>query len=189
MYEKFKQYKNYAIISLISLICLFILPLTTSTVGLAFTFPNTVAGWVVFVFNKLLVATVNLLILYCFTAQGKFNVRNDPAYVKARELMMISDIEKAEIPDSPSQHYAKIYGKKGISLFITTVLASISLTQAVLAFDLATFISYGITLVIGIIFGVIQMGIEECWWTEEFPRWVKLQLKNNENHNENTIEN
>lgn len=172
-YEKFKLYKNYAIIVLVSLICLFMLPFLSSEVGVQFVFPNTVAGWIIFGFNKLLVATVNMLILYCFVNQGKFNVRNDPNYLRACELLSQTRPDIIGIPISPKQHYARVFGAKGTTLFLTTVAATISLTQAILAFDLATFISYFITITIGIIFGVIQMGAEEVWWTEDYLAYAR----------------
>lgn len=167
-YEKFKQYKNYGIIAVVSLICLFFFPLIGSTVGLAFVFPNTAAGWLVFIVSKILVASVNLLILYCFVNQGKFNVRNHESYLRAASLLFELSHEEAEIPRSPKEHYQSVYGKKGVSLFVTSAIASISLTQAVLAFDLITFFTYLITITMGIIFGIIQMGAEEIYWTEEY---------------------
>lgn len=178
-YDKIKQYKNYAIIGLVSLVCLFILPFLSSEVGIAFIFPNTVAGWLVFVFNKLLIAVVNILILYCFVSQGKFNVRNEPTYIKARELLSQQCPEHIGIPLSPKQHYARVFGAKGTTLFITTAAASVSLTQAVLAFDLATFISYFITIMMGVIFGIIQMGSEEIWWTEDYYAYAVYTAKQN----------
>lgn len=65
-YEKFRLYKNYAIIALVSLIALLVFPFFGSVAGLAIALPNTVAGWLVFIASKTIIAAVNFVILYCF---------------------------------------------------------------------------------------------------------------------------
>lgn len=172
--EKFRQYKNYAIIAILTMFCLFFLPFTGSVVGLGFVFPNTVAGWVVFVVNKLIIGFVNIMILYCFCEQGKFNVRNDEQYQKAKKILLGQMNIKELLPRSPAQHSRDVYGKKGITIFITTILGTISLTQAVLAFDIITMLTYLFTIIMGIIFGVIQMGYEEIYWTEDYYKYAVL---------------
>lgn len=77
MYEKFRLYKNYAIIGVVSIICLLFFPFVGSEVGMAIILPNTFAGWLVYVVSKLMVAAVNMLLLYCFVNQGKFNIREE----------------------------------------------------------------------------------------------------------------
>ena len=191
--DKFRQYKNYGIITVVSLFCLFFLPFTGSTLDLGFTLPNTVAGWIVFTVNKLIIAAVNILILYCFYNQGKYNVRNDPKYLEASEILL-KNLDSPELrPRSPKQHAFVVFGKKGVTLFITTILGTISLTQAVLTFEWITMLTYFFVITSGIIFGVIQMGEEEWWWTNEYWRYAKMIEKeyqeNNENHNEKTTEN
>lgn len=175
--EKFRQYKNYAIIGILTLFCLFFLPFTGSVVGLGFTFPNTAAGWVVFAVNKLIIGFVNIMILYCFCEQGKFNIRNDERYQKAKEILLGQMNIKELMPKSPAQHTRDIYGKKGITIFITSILGTISLTQAVLAFDVITMLTYLFTIIMGIIFGVIQMGYEEIYWTEDYYKYAVLISK------------
>lgn len=172
MYEKFRLYKNYAIIGVVSVICLLFFPFVGSEVGMAIILPNTFAGWLVYVVSKLMVAAVNMLLLYCFVNQGKFNIREDPRYTDAVALLGKISPEKKAKPISPAQHYRHVFGFKGTTLFITSLLSSFALTQAILAFDVITFITYLITLITGIIFGIIQMGAEEVFWTEDFPYYV-----------------
>lgn len=81
---------------------------------------------------------------------------------------------KELMPKSPLQHNRDIYGKKGITIFITSILGTISLTQAVLAFDVITMLTYLFTIIMGIIFGVIQMGYEEIYWTEDYYKYAIL---------------
>lgn len=172
--EKFRQYKNYAIIALLTMFCLFFLPFTGSVMGLAFTFPNTPAGWLVFIVNKLIIGFVNIMILYCFCEQGKFNVRNNERYLQAKDILLGQMNVKELLPKSPAQHSHEVYGKKGITIFITSILGTISLTQAVLAFDVIVMLTYLFTITMGIIFGVIQMGYEEVYWTEDYYKYAVL---------------
>lgn len=191
--EKFRLYKNYAIIAIITVFCLFFLPFTGSVMGLEFNFPDTPAGWLVFVINKLIVGAVNMLILYCFCEQGKQNIRNDPQYLKAKDLLLGELNVKELLPKSPAQHAREVYGKKGVAIFLTSILGTISLTQAVLAFDVITMLTYFFVITFGIIFGVIQMGYEEIYWTEDYYKYavretqkkeepVKTGKENNDEH-------
>ena len=177
MYEKFRLYKNYAIIGTISIICLLFFPFLGSTLGMAIVLPNTVAGWLVYIVSKLMVAAVNLVLLSCFVNQGKFNIREDTRYTEALTLLGKISPEKKAKPISPAQHYRQVFGFKGTTLFITSLLSSFALTQAILAFDVITFITYLITLITGVIFGILQMGAEEVFWTEQFPYYVQCLIE------------
>ena len=70
------------------------------------------------------------------------------------------------------QHSREVYGKKGITIFITSILGAISLSQAVLTFDVITMLTYLFTLIIGIICGIIQMGEDEIYWTEDVYKYA-----------------
>lgn len=170
-----RNYQNYAIIAVVSLIAVFVLPFWGAEVGMTFQLPTTTSGWVVFISSKLMVAAINLLLLYAFYDQGKFNVRDNKHYLEACEILrMVNDTEENK-PKSPKAHATEVFGKKGITLFITSVLSTFSLTQAILTFDPVTMISYIITVVIGIVFGLYQMNQEEIYWTEDFWRYAKQQ--------------
>lgn len=191
MYEKFRLYKNYAIIGVVSIICLLFFPFFGSTVGMAIVLPNTVAGWLVYIVSKLMVSAVNLVLLSCFVNQGKFNIREDARYTDALFLLGKISPERKAKPISPAQHYRHVFGFKGTTLFITSLLSSFALTQAILAFDVITFITYLITLITGIIFGIIQMGAEEVFWTEQFPYYVQCLMEEeevNESQNQKPVE-
>lgn len=176
MYEKYRLYKNYAIIGIISVLLLGFLPFVGSEVGLAFVLPTTTAGWIVYITTKVIVAAANILILYCFVNQGKFNVRNDERYLAALAKLGEISPEKKPIPLSPAQHYRRVFGAKGTTLFVTSILGTMALTQAILTFDANTFLTYLFTLVVGLIFGALQMEGEEVFWTEEFPQYVDYLL-------------
>lgn len=68
----------------------------------------------------------------------------------------------------PNEWTRKQYRGKGISLAITTLLGAVALTNAILAFNLVTMVTYLFTIIMGIIFGFIQMGTAENYWTGEY---------------------
>lgn len=172
LYEKWKRIQYYCIIGVISVIALFFLPMIGTEVGLAWNLPNTIPGWVVYVVSKLLVATINILIFHCFNLQGKLNSMGNPKYQEAA-LIMGTINQKEYIPRSPKEYTTTIYGKKGVLVFTTSVLSAVGLTQAVLTFDWVSMLTYLFTVIMGLIFGVLQMNACEEYWTEEFWLYAK----------------
>ena len=179
-YEKWQQYQYYVIIGIVSLVALFFLPMVGSEVGLAFQLPNTTAGWIVYVTSKLLVAGLNVLIFHCFVLQAKVNIKDNSNYVEAVKLLQELEVGKILNPRSPQQYFKEVYGKKGVRIFVTTVLAAIGLTQAVLTFNWVSMLSYLFTVLMGLIFGVLQMNQTEIFWTEEFYQYAKKTTKDME---------
>lgn len=177
--KQWRLYQYYVIIGIISLIALVFLPMLGSTVGLAWNLPNTTVGWVIYVTSKLLVATINILIFHCFVQQGKINIRNNPLYLEANEIMMLVARDKELNPKSPQELIGALYRGKGITIFVTTLAASIGLTQAILAFDLVTMLTYLTTIVMGIIFGIFTMNDSERIWTEEYWKYAQKVKKDN----------
>lgn len=171
-YEQWKKIQYYAIIGIISLIALFFLPMIGSTAGLAWNLPNTVAGWCVYVLSKLIVAVINILIFHCFVQQAKVNIKDNEKFLEAQSILITAEIEKVK-PRGPKDYLHNLYGKKSISLFITTVLSAIGLTQAVLAFDWMAMLTYFFTILMGVIFGIIQMNETEQYWIEEYWQYAK----------------
>lgn len=178
MYEKWKQWQYYVIIGVISFLALVFLPMVGSEAGLAFKIPNTAAGWIVWVVSKLIVAMLNFLIFHCFILQGKVNVRDNQNFIEANEILKISlNIDELK-PKSPEQWAHDAYGKKGASVFATSVLSTIGLTQAVLTFDWISMLTYAFTILMGIIFGILQMNRTEDYWTTEYLYYAKQVEKN-----------
>ena len=173
LYDKWRQYQNYIIIAIISLFSLFFLPMLGSTVGLAWVLPNTVAGWVVYVVSKLLVAALNIIIFHCFILQAKVNSKDHPNYLAAIDILRRVEDKKELAPRSPSQYFAGLYGKKGTAIFFSTIIAAVGLTQAVLTFDWISMLTYFFTILMGIIFGILEMNQTEIYWTEEYLNYAK----------------
>ena len=166
--EKVKLYTYYIIIGIVSMIALVFLPMVGSTVGMGFNLPNTAVGWIVWVTTKVIISVLNILIFYCFMEQAKVNVKDNPNYKEANELLQKHQDRKEKLPRSPKKWTASQYGKKGAAIFFSTILASIALTQAILTFDWITMLTYLFTIIMGLIFGFIQMKSAEFYWTEEY---------------------
>ena len=172
-YDKWQQYQYYVLIGIMSLVALFFLPMIGSEVGLAFILPNTTAGWIVYITSKLLVAALNVIIFHCFILQAKINIKDNENYLAALELLNASGVNKYKNPRSPEAYFREVYGKKGIAIFITTTLAAIGLTQAVLTFNWVSMLTYFFTILMGLIFGILQMNQTETFWTDEFYCYAK----------------
>lgn len=176
--KEWRQWQYYMIIAVLSVIALFFLPMIGTQAGLALVVPTTVIGWVVYIVSKLLVATLNIMIFHCFIQQGRVNIAKDPAYLEAKAILEECLLEKEHAPRSPMQWARATYGKKGVTIFITTIISVIGLTQAVLTFDLVSMLTYLFTVIMGIIFGILQMNETEKYWTEEFLDYAKMVQKN-----------
>lgn len=179
LYEKWKQWQYYVIIGVISMVALFFLPMIGSEAGLAWKIPTTTAGWIVYVVSKLLVATINSLIFHCFILQAKINIQDDAKYIEA--IKILDEVLPLNTDDfrSPSEYFRTTYGKKGLTIFVTSVLSAVGLTQAVLTFDWISMLTYFFTILMGVIFGVLQMNQTEIYWTSEFWRYAKREKDRN----------
>ena len=165
---KIRQTIYYWIIFLTSMVVLVFLPMVGSKAGLEFNIPTTTAGWILYIVTKLLVAVLNLIIFFSFMQQAKLNVRDDPKYVKACEIMGRVKKEKAYIPRAPRVWERKQYMHKGVTIFLTTAISVVALANAFLTYDYMTLLIYAITITMGIIFGLLQMATAEEYWTREF---------------------
>ena len=165
---KIRQTIYYWIIFLTSMVVLVFLPMVGSEAGLEFNIPTTTAGWIIYIVTKLLVAVLNVIIFFSFMQQAKLNVRNDPKYVKACEIMGRVKKEKAYIPRAPRVWERKQYMHKGVTIFLTTAISVVALANAFLTYDYMTLLTYAITIIMGIIFGLLQMATAEEYWTREF---------------------
>lgn len=176
--EKAKQNMYYILIGIISFISVAFLPMVGSTVGLGWKLPDTPTGWVVWAISRLIIATINVLIFYSFMEQAKLNVAKDPHYIEATEILLKA--KKADhTPRSPKKWQALQYGKRGTKIFISSALSVVALGQAILSFDWVSMLAFIFTIVMGIVFGVLQMKKAEAYWTDEFYRYA-LMIKEEE---------
>lgn len=171
----YKMYLYYGLVFLLSLCMLIFLPMLGSTGNLGYNLPQTKIGWIVFVVTKTVVAVINLLIFHCFICQAKLNVKDDTRFVKANEIL--GKLRREVLPRSPKRFFAKEYGVKGTTTFLFSALSVVALTNAILCFDWIAFLTYVLTLMMGIIFGVLEMKKVEMFWTEEYLAYAQHRLK------------
>lgn len=185
--DKVKQWLYYCLIGIISFISLIFLPMIGSEAGLDWNIPNTTVGWIVWVASKLIMSIINILIFYCFMQQAKLNIKDNENYKKAREILQKQE-KKEVLPKSPRKWSAEQYGKKGTTIFITTALSTVALTQAMLTFDYLSMLTYLFVIAMGLIFGVLQMKTAEEYWTEEYYEYALMleRKKEQEKQDEGT---
>lgn len=177
MKEKLKLYQGYFIILILSLISIFFLPMLGTTVGLAFAFPTTTAGWVIWSVSKLAIIIINMLLFDQFVRQAKINIKDDPNYLKAQEILNQLEPEKENFIPGPKKYLSKLYREKGTMVFLSSAASVIAFSNAILTFDWVTMLTYLFTIVTGIIFGWITMANVEDYWTDDYYRYAIQQQK------------
>ena len=177
--EKFKQNLYYIIIFITSMIVMIFFPMFGSEIGLEWKAPSTAAGWVLYIVTKTLIAILNVIIFFSFMQQAKINVRDDEKYKEALSIVRTLR-EKVYIPRDPKKWERKAYINKGITIFISSVITLIGLSNALLKYDYIELISYIIVIVLGIIFGLLQMASAEDYWTNEFYDYAMMIKKEKE---------
>ena len=174
--DKLRQNLYYIIIAILSLAVLIVMPFLRSDLSAGLLFPTTTAGWFLFWFEKGSITAINLTIFTAFKKQGQLNVKDNPQYVAARELMNKVKAKKYN-PQSPTKYQAKSYGKKGTTLVISTMASLVAITNMLLRFDYLALISYCITITMAIIFGIFAMKNDELYWTDEYYYWALQQVE------------
>ena len=181
--KRVQDYLYYFMIAIVSLCAMLVIPCFGSTVGMEWNFPNSVVGWIVFITSKLTVAIVNILIFHGFIKQSRINIRDNPAYLEAMQIL--NDVgRKTYTPRSLAEINKKEYGHKMITIFISSMFSAFSFSQAILTFDITSLISYSITVLFGIIFGLLAMKKYEDYYTHEFvdyAKYVQEKQKGTEN--------
>lgn len=167
----------YGIIGVLSFAVLVFFPMIGSGLPLNLNLPSTPIGWVVDIFSKLAVAAINICIFHSFMEQGKLNVSGFWKKLMADEILQRVKRAKISIPMSPEQWMTREYKSKGISIAITSVLSCIVLSQVVLTFDIVVFISFLLTLLIGLVFGVMQLFKSETYWSQEYYEYALYMLE------------
>lgn len=170
-----REQQNYIIIATLSAILVFFLPMCGSVAGLGWRFPTTVGGWIVYITTKLAACGINLLIFHHFVKQAKINIRDNEQYQEA--LRMLRETEPEEPPRSPHDYFKKQYLNKGFTLIITTLLSTVCITQAILTFDYIAMITHIITVVFGVVFGIMVMREDEEYWINEFYYYAKKRME------------
>lgn len=178
--EKFSLNFYYCLIFLLSLLVMTVAPMFTPSantdLGISAIFPHSVIGWAIYICTKVFVGVVNLLLFHCFVKQAKLNIKDNEKYIAACKIYDMYH-PKEYNPRGPKQYFGQLYRKKGIMIFLTSMLSAVVLTNAILAFDMTAFVTYCMTIVMGIVFGILKMKEVETYWTGEFYD-AAMQLQN-----------
>lgn len=178
--EKLSMNFYYCLIFLLSLLVMTVAPMFTPSantdLGISAIFPHSVIGWAIYVCTKLFVGVVNLLLFHCFVKQARINIKDNVKYIEACKIYEIYH-PKEYNPRSPKEYLEQLYRHKGIMIFLNSILSAVVLTNAILSFDLTAFVTYCMTILMGLVFGILKMKDVEAYWIGEFYDSA-MKLKN-----------
>lgn len=172
----FHLYVRYGIIAFLVIIALVILPLLSTDMSAGFQFPDTPMGWISYLVIRCMMGVITFLIFVNFDAQGKVNILKDERYINAY-TKLYGTKDKKYIPESPKHYKTRVYGFKATSIALTSIITAFVVVNCILSYDYLILMAYGLTILMAIIFGIIQMLKAEMWWVEEFPLWVDYHLE------------
>lgn len=104
--------------------------------------------------------------------QAKINVKDNEDYKKANEILKRVKEANVKKPMAPNKWVAKQYAGKGTTLFISSLLATFAISQAVLTYKWMHLLSYILVITMSIIFGILQMKKAEIYWTFEYYQYA-----------------
>ena len=167
--EQLRQFTYYIIIAAISLLTIIVFPLigSGSSISIEQCFPTTQVGWIIYIIERVLVILMNLTIFTSFIQQAKVNIKDNPNYLKANEILQRHH-PKEYIPRSESKYLGQTYTTKGISLALTTVASLLVIGSAILNYDYMILIATTFSVVTTIVMGIIQMRKTELYYTTEY---------------------
>lgn len=183
MIDKIRSYLYYVVIGILSFVSLVFLPMVGTEVGMNFVIPTTVSGWIVYIMSQLIVALINVLLFHSFILQSRLNVKEDKNYKKALEILRESK-EKEYIPRSIKEVNRREYGQKGTTIFLSSIMSVFALGQAILTYDYMKLLTYLFTIVMGIIFGILEMKKYEEYYTGEYLDYALMIRKKAEEKSE-----
>ena len=88
----------YGLIGILSIVVLVFFPMIGSGLPLRVTLPDTVIGWVVYIFSKVAIAAINICIFHSFMEQGKLNVSGFWKKLMADEILHKVKQQKQLVP-------------------------------------------------------------------------------------------
>lgn len=171
--KRFEQYAYYLLIGIISFVSLAFLPMLTSSFDVGYELPKTAAAWGLWAGSRAAVSILNILIFHCFVKQGNVNTKNDPNRLEAEKILSIITEEEEYKPKSPKKFFSGEYLKKLPFILFSTALSLVAFGDAILRFDPITFCSYLFTVIMAIVFGVLEMFKVEEYYKVEMLKYAK----------------
>lgn len=179
--ETIKQSRYYLVIVISSLVGLILLPaLKVSDGDIGFVFPKTQVEWFIWAFSRVAVIILSVSIFFSFTNQGQLRAVKTREYKQAEKIMIALSLVKAtekKNPISPYKWDRMVKTKKVATMVVMSVTTFIAFGQLILGFDIATFLSYLLTIGMGIVFGVMQMFDSEDMWSYGYLEYAEWKQK------------
>lgn len=182
-YQNFKKIKAnggkwlrdnlmYVIVFLASLAILVFVPMLGSDFG-SWGFKDfTSRDWMYYIGIRLIVATLNTSIFIAFNVQGEINSKENSNYIEAKRILQSLRQAKEIVPRSPHEWKRKTYLSKGTAIALATAFTLLIFTNPHITYDKAMMLTYILTIIIAIIGGILQMGVAEDYWTNEFLEYA-----------------
>lgn len=184
-----KERIYYIVIFVVSLISLGIVPFLQSTIDGSVNMPTTPWGWVMYMAPKILTSAINVVIYIAFMRQAKVNVKDEKSFVEANALMSKTgrSSNRKRLPRNPAKWKSGQYASKILSLTVSTFFGMLTIGSMILNFDWTTFIASATAVIMGVVFGFMQMFDAMDYWTTEYLDYAKMaykkaEEKNNGNH-------
>ncbi len=184
-----KERIYYIVIFIVSLISLGIVPFLQSTIDGSVAIPTTPWGWVMYLAPKILTSAINVIIYISFMRQAKVNIRDDKGYIEANELLAKNgrSSNRRRLPRNPAKWKSGQYANKIMWLTLSTFAGMLTIGSMILNFDWVTFIASATAVMMGVVFGVMQMFDAMDYWTVEYLDYAKMASKKaeEERHGDN----
>lgn len=126
--------------------------------------------------------TLNLAIFAAFRREARVLVKDNENYKLANAILSHHQPKNYK-PLSPAKFGLKQWGTKGLTLTLSTAVTSVALTNIIIYYDWVTAVSCLITIIIAVIFGLMNMSSEEIYWTEDYLRYAYAEQKAQEDKN------
>lgn len=178
--DKVRQYLYYILVGVISFLAIAFLPMIGSSQDIHWGLPQTPAAWAIWIVSKVAASTLNVLIYHCFIRQGNLNTRKDPNRLKAENMLHKLDKSKEKKPIGPAKFLARQYIRKVPMIAASTFLSLLAFGPALLMFDFVIFIVYMFSVIVSIIFGILEMKHVEEYYTVGLLEYAEWRIKNEE---------
>ena len=182
-YNKIRDFAYYLIILIISILATCFLPMIGSEVNVNYAPPTTAEEWTIFLAVRFIAGILNVMIFFCFTKQAEVNVKDNPNYIRANEILNKVKEKHPRKPKSPAKFKLFEWSSKATSLLISSILATFTLAGIILRFDITQFLCYIFVIVLGIFFGYFTMRKHETYWTQEYLEYAIMVQKQEEENN------
>lgn len=182
--DKVRQYLYYILVGVISFLALAFLPMLGSSQDISWGLPQTSAAWAVWIVSRVAASVLNVLIYHCFIRQGELNTRQNEDRQKAEKMLNKLDKNKEKKPIGPAKFLARQYIRKVPMIAASTFLSLLAFGPALLMFDFVVLIVYLFSVIISIVFGILEMKHVEEYYTVGLLEYAEWRVKNEENMEE-----